>query len=184
MSELSLKLVDTGPSHHTTKTTNLNLNNELSDDDLLFDTDDSIDSQEIFFNNNLPEITSSKDTGIYTIYVDDCDSVISYGRFLPNFPSRHDIITATIDIFYPTTANENHTYKCINKITSVDLNHYLNEQDWSIFNTDDKIDANKGLAVLTDNLQNAINFLVPEKTLNPKKSLYPWIDDDIKLLIS
>ena len=70
-------------------------NNDLSDDDLLSDTDESIDSQETFFNNNLPEITSSKDTWIDTIYVDDCDSIISHDRFLPNYPSRHDIITAT-----------------------------------------------------------------------------------------
>ena len=113
-------------------------------------------------------------TWIDTIFLDACDS----------FPSRHDIITATIDVFYPLTANENYSYKSINKITSQDLNSNLRDLNWSIFATDDKFDAKQGLALLTDNLQKAIDSLAPDKKLNTKKSLYPWIDTELKLLIS
>ena len=115
--------------------------------------------------------------------MDECDSIISYDRFLPPFPNRHDIITASIDIFYSSTSIESHTYKSINKVTSQDLNSYLRDQEWSIFSTG-KYNAEQGLALLTENLQKAINTLAPDKTLNPKKSLYPWIDTEIKLIIS
>ena len=57
MSDLCLKLVNTGSSHYTTS-----------------------------------------NTWIETIYVDESNSVIIYDRFLPTFPSKHDIITATIDV--------------------------------------------------------------------------------------
>ena len=115
--------------------------------------------------------------------MDECDFVISYDRFLPPFPSRHDIITACIDIIYPLTSTESYTYKNINNFTSQDLNSYLRDQDWSIFSSG-KFNAEQGLALLTENLQKAINTLAPDKTLNPKKSLYPWVDTDVKLLIS
>ena len=63
MSDLSLKLVNTGPSHHNIE---------------------------------------DKDTWIDTIFIDNCDSAKSCNRTLPTFPSRHDIISVTIDLFYPT----------------------------------------------------------------------------------
>ena len=70
-------------------------------------------------NNNLINKKKSKDTWIDTIFVDECDSIIRYDRFLPTFPSRHDIITVTIDVFHPSKNNETYyTYKCINKTTS------------------------------------------------------------------
>ena len=48
-------------------------------------------------------------TWIDTIFVDECDTLLKYDRFLPPFPSRHDIITTH------------------------DINSYLQTQDWSIF---------------------------------------------------
>ena len=49
---------------------------------------------------------------------------------------------------------------------------------------DNTFDVEQGLAILTDNLQSAINSLAPDKKLKNKKSLYPWIDTELKLLIS
>ena len=61
----------------------------------------------------------------------------------------------------------------------------MRDQNWSIFATDDKFDAEQGLVLLTDNLQKAIDSLAPDKKLNiKKKSLYSWIDTKLKLLIS
>ena len=117
------------------------------------------------------------------IFIDECDFVIRYYRFPPTFPSRHEIITVTIDVFHSTTNNETYTYTCINKITSQDLNSYLHNQDWSIFASDNTFDVEQGLAILTDNLQKAINSLAPDKKFK-KKNLYPWIDTELKLLIS
>ena len=88
MSELSLKFVNTGPSHHTTS-----------------------------------------NTWIDSIFVDACDIITTYDRFLPTF-GRHDIITATIDIFHPSEIINSYTYKFINKITPDDVTSYLNGQDW------------------------------------------------------
>ena len=68
MNDLSLKLIDTGASHHT------NIN-----------------------------------TWIDTIFVDECDTILKYDRFLPPFPSRHDIITTMINVFYPLETNNSYT---------------------------------------------------------------------------
>ena len=158
MDELSVKLINTGPSHHTTRLLRSSV--------------------------TLTENNATKDTWIDTNFTDSCDSVFSYNRFLPSFPSRHDIITVTLDIFYPSTTNENHPYRCINKISPNDINSLLSTQDWTIFTDNKNFDAEQGLDKLTENLQTAINHLAPEKQLKPKKALYPWVDTDLKLLIS
>ena len=185
MTELSMKLINTGPSHHTTKRTKINNSVQTNTDELTYTqlTDNDVTLYNMDLPTNDEQFDNIKDTWIDSIFVDECDSIISHNRLQPPFPNRHDIITATIDIFYPLTSIESHTYKSINKVTSKDLNSYLCEQDWSIFSTG-KYNAEQGLTQLTENLQKAINTLAPDKTINPKKSLYPWIDTDIKLLIS
>ena len=47
----------------------------------------------------------------------------------------------------------------------------MRDLDWSIFATDDKFDAVQGLALLTANVQKAIDSLAPDKKLNTKKIL-------------
>ena len=59
--ELSLKLVNTGPSHKR----------------------------------------ANKYTWIDILLTDKYDTIVSYERKLPTFPSRHDIISVTIEIFRP-----------------------------------------------------------------------------------
>ena len=143
MSSLSLKLVDTGPSHHT-----------------------------------------AIDNWIDSIFVDQCDTVIKFDRIQSPFPNRHDIITATIDVFYPMNVNSNYTYKCINKINPHNLNSYLEKQDWYIFTSNENLDVDEGLALLTSNLKDSLNSLAPDKTVNPRKELCPWINTELQLLIS
>ena len=88
MNDLSLKLVNTGPSHH------------------------NIDDN---------------DTWIDTIFIDNYDTAKSYDRMLPTFPSRHEIISVTIDIFYPSSPNVKTVYRAFNKITAHDLNSHLSK---------------------------------------------------------
>ena len=83
--DLSLKLVNTGTTHHS----------------------------------------DGNDTWIDVIFVDDCDTIISFDRTSPNFVSRHEIISVTIDMFYPEPPDVPITYKAINSIASYELNLHL-----------------------------------------------------------
>ena len=130
--DLSLKLVNTGASHHS----------------------------------------EENDTCIDIIFVDDCDTIISHDRTSPNFASRHDIISVTIDMFYPEPPDVPITYKAINNITAHDLNSLLSRLEWTAFSSiDDNFDIEQGLSVLTENIHSSINLLAPEKTIKPHK--YP-----------
>ena len=145
MSDLSLKLVDTGPSHHT----------------------------------------KENDTWIDSIFVDNCDNILSFDRRLPNFSSRHDIISVTIDIFYPSMPNSSYTYKCLNKISPADLNLQLRSLDWSPFlMAEDNFDIDLCLSTMTDNIKNTIDLLAPDKTMKPQKNNYPWLNTELRLLKS
>ena len=131
MSDLSLKLVNAGPSHH------------------------NIDD---------------KDTWIETIFIDNCNSAKSYNRTLPTFHSRHEIISVTIDLFYPTPPDIKQTYRALNKIAAHYLNSHLKTLDWSAFlTTEGNFNVEQGLSTLTDNIHNAIDKLALEKKLNKCK---------------
>ena len=145
MNELSLKLVDTGPSHHGGKV----------------------------------------DTWIDSIFVDNCDTILSCDCNLPTFPSRHEVISLIIDIFYPSPPKGTYTYKCFRKVTSQDLNSHLNKLDLSPYLVnDDQFDVELGLNKLTNNIQTTIDTLVPDKTIDQRKSKYPWINSELRLLKS
>ena len=94
MSDLSLKLVNTGLLHH------------------------NIDDH---------------DTWIDTIFINNCDTTKNFDRILPTFPSRHEIISVTIDLFCPTPPDVKQTYRALRKITTSELNSHLNILDWSSF---------------------------------------------------
>ena len=47
-----------------------------------------------------------------------------------------------------------------------------------------EMDIDKGLATVTDNLQQTIDKLAPERWANHRKSTPPWISSDISLLAS
>ena len=144
MSDLSLKRVNTGPSHY------------------------NIDD---------------KDFWIDTIFIDNCDSAKSYNRLLPTFPSRYEISSVTIDLFYSTPPDVKQTYRALSKITAHDLNAHLKSLEWSAFlTTEDNFNIEQGLSTLTDNIHKAIDKLAPEKKLNKRKVDYPWINSELKLL--
>ena len=130
MSDLSVKLINTRPSHHT----------------------------------------DEKDTQIDSICVDKCDTVVSSDRHLPNYPSRHGILSVTIEIFYPEPPNILIKYKPINTITAHDLNSHLANHDWTAFSPEiNDFDIEQRLSTLTNNIHSAIDILAPDKTLRPEK---------------
>ena len=97
------------------------------------------------------------DTWIDSIFVDNCDTSLRYDRNLPTFPSRHDLISVTIDIFYPSPPKGTYTYKCFSKVTSRDLNLHLSKLDWSPYSVnDDLFDVELGLNKLKSNIQTTI----------------------------
>ena len=145
MSELSLKLVKTGPSHHI----------------------------------------SSNSTWIDNILVDNSDTVVEHARGLAPFPSGHDIISAAIGVFQSSLPNSSYTYRSCGKITPQDLSSLLTVEDWSFFSLpEEEFENQQGIAILTDKIQGAIDQLAPEKTIDPRKSLPPWITTKIRLLRS
>ena len=89
MDELSLKLVEMGPSHHT----------------------------------------AYKDTWIYILLTDKNDTVVSHDRKLLTFPSRHDIISVTIETLRPETPTDSYNYRCIGKIIRTGLSLFLQNKD-------------------------------------------------------
>lgn len=129
--------------------------------------------------------SEGNNTWIDSIYVDNCDSVLDFGRFLPNFPSRHDVITTTIEIYYPEPPVIPVTYKAINTITAYDLKNHLTTFDWTYFSTKNKnFDIEQSLSILTNNIQTTIDLLAPDKTLKPEKTKYPWLNEELRLLKS
>ena len=67
------------------------------------------------------------------ILVDNSDIVVEHARSLPPLWSRHDIISATTDVFQLTPPNVSFTYKSYGKITPQDLSTLLTVKDWSRF---------------------------------------------------
>ena len=141
INELSLKLVDTGASHHT----------------------------------------DNKKTWIDSIFVDDCDNIISSDCFLPNFSNHYHIISATIDIFFHDPPEVTVKYKAINSIVQRDLNSHLRTLDWTAFSSPNNFDIELGL---TNNIRSSIDMLAPEKSIRPGKVKYPWLISDLRLLKS
>ena len=145
MNDLSLKLVDTGPSNHTSDT----------------------------------------NTWIDSIFIDSCDNIKSTDRSLPTFPSRHEIISVTINLFYLNLIDSTYTYKPLNKIKSHDLNMFLRNLDWSdCSKSEDLFNIDHALAALTNNLHKVIDKLAPDKKLKSHKSNYPWINSELRVLRS
>ena len=57
--------------------------------------------------------------------------------------------------------------------------------DWTNFSLPDKdYDIESGLTTLTTNIQSAIDTLAPDKTINLRKTKYPWINSELRLLKS
>ena len=145
VTDLTIKLVDTGPSHHA----------------------------------------ENRSTWIDVIFVDNWDTILSKDKLSPNFPSRHDIVFVTINIFYPDPPDMSITYKAIKSITSNDLNSHISKLDWTEFTSlGDDLDINEGLSTLTNYIKNTIDELAPTKSIRPLKAKYPWLNQELSLLKS
>ena len=129
--------------------------------------------------------TANNDTWIDILITNNKDIVVSYDRKLPYFPSRHDIISVTIETLRPETPADNYNCRSIGKITPTDLSMLLQNKDWSVFSLpENEFDMELGLTTLTENLQEAINTLAPEKTFKPRKHAPPWLNDELRSLLS
>lgn len=143
--ELSLKLINTGPSHHT----------------------------------------ESRDTWIDLLHVDVNDIVRDESRTQPTFKSRHDILSVTIELFKPAHPSSSYTFRSYNKISPEDISSHLLGCDWSAFSPPvQELDIEQGLLTLTNNVQEAIEVLAPEKTVNPAKKKVPWLNTELELLLA
>ena len=47
-----------------------------------------------------------------------------------------------------------------------------------------KVDVELGMNKLTSNVQTTIDILAPDKTINQRKSNYPWMNSELRLLKS
>ena len=64
---------------------------------------------------------------------DNNDTIVSHERKLLTFPSSHDIISVTIEIFRPELPAGSYNYRCIGKIIAADLSSLLRNKDCSVF---------------------------------------------------
>ena len=70
----------------------------------------------------------------------------------------------------------------ISKITSDDLRSFLLNRDWTFFSLpENEFDVEQGLTLMTDNLQEAISTLAPERTVTARKQTSPWINAELRL---
>ena len=83
-----------------------------------------------------------------------------------------------IPLYLITDHNRN-----IRKIAPDELCPTLLEGDWSTLSLSaSELNVEQGLATLTDNLQDAINKLAPERSVNHRKPTPPWLTANIRLL--
>ena len=87
----------------------------------------------------------------------------------------------TIETFRPELPAVTYTYRGISKITPY--------RDWTVFSSvfslpENEFDMEQGLTLMTDNLQEAIDMLAPDRAVTPRKQTSPWINAELRLLIS
>ena len=112
--------------------------------------------------------TAFRDTWIDFFLTIDCDSIKEYNRTPPSVPSRHDIITVTVDTFYSEVRNnenfshlQKHSKNAPDKLCST-----LHEGDWSdVSLSASELNVEQGIVELTNNLQDAIDMLAPERLI-------------------
>ena len=121
-------------------------------------------------------------TWIDIMCVDSNDTVLSHHNKIPPFLSDHNLIEAEIKIFLPKIPKESFSYRKLNDITPEAINEILNQHDWSEFDAPN-LDLDSVVTSLSRNLQTAIDNLAPLKTINPKKSKHPWIDNKLNFMI-
>ena len=128
--------------------------------------------------------SSSRDTRIDKLSVDQCRTVVNSSRVSLLILSRHDIISVTIKLILRTISSNSVTYRNFAKVAPQDITSYPRNCDWSLFSVPDcDFDLEQGLLARTDSIHGAVDHLAPEKTFQPKKSMLLWVDAKIRLLI-
>ena len=76
-----------------------------------------------------------------------------------------------------------HIFRNIRKIAPDELCSTLLEADWSALSLSaTELNVKQGLATLTDNLQDTMDKLAAERSVNHRKPIPPWLTADIRLL--
>ena len=121
-------------------------------------------------------------TWIDVICVDSNDTVRSYYNKIHPFLSDHNLIDVEKEIFLPKIPKETFSYRKLNDITPEAINEVLTLSDWSEFDTVN-LNVDSAVSSLSNNLQTVIDQLAPLKTVHPKRTKHPWIDDNLKFLL-
>ena len=120
--------------------------------------------------------TSSNSIWIDIILVDNSDTVVEHPRSLPPFPSRHDIICATIDVFEPSLSNSSYTYRSYGKITPQVLSALLTVEDWSFFSLpDEEFEIEQSLAFSRTKCREPSTNLPLKKRPTPANPYHPGL---------
>ena len=127
----------------------------------------------------------SKDpkTWIDLMFVDVNDEILHSKNITPRFRSHHNLIDVEFSLFIPKPPENNFTYRNFIKINPEDINGFLANCKWETFLSSDS-DLDSLMNFLNTNLQLAIDELAPLKTVKPKRHKQPWIDEELKFLIS
>ena len=128
-----------------------------------------------------PPGSSMCKTWIDIMCTDSNEVIRNYSNKIPPFLSDHNLIDAEIEIFMPKPPKEMFSYRKLKEITPEAINEVLTRSDWSDF-TKTNIDLDNAVSSLSRNLQVAIDTLAPLKTVNPRKTKQPWIDDNLQFL--
>ena len=120
--------------------------------------------------------TTTSDTHIDVMLVDDNDKVLSYNKFpAPYARNGHDVITATIELFVAEPSRIPFVYRDYNSIRPETLITALAECNWSHFHSGD-FELSAALECLNTNLSKVLDDLAPLKTIRPIKGYDPWMD--------
>ena len=117
-------------------------------------------------------------TWIDVMCIDSNDVITNYSNRIPSFLSDHNLIDVEIEKYVPKPPMETFSFRKFNDIMPEAINEILTHSDWSDF-TATSFDLDHAVNSLSNNLQTAIDTLAPLKTVNPRKSKHPWIDDEL-----
>ena len=123
--------------------------------------------------------TNTSDTHIDVILVDNNDKILNYNKFpAPYAKNRHDITTATIELFVVEPARIPFVYRDYKGIRPEILMSALTECNWSHF-CRDEFELHAALECLNTNLNTVPDRLAPLKIVRPRKGHDPWMDADL-----
>ena len=120
--------------------------------------------------------TTTSDTHIDLILIDSQDRLLNFNKFpSPYEKNRHDLITASIELFVAEPSTVSFSYRDYKSIHPGALMATLAECDWISFHQD-RFTQKEGLECLNTTLTSVIDRLAPLKVVMPVKGHDPWLD--------